>query len=257
MPNACSSAGAHGYLMKGADLDGVVQALDAVLRGEIVLSPRMNARILARRFHGAPQVRYSDLSNREMQIFLLIGAGLTTDRSPRTSISAQDDWRPPREDQDQARPGDRLRTGTRGSALRGKGRLGPGPAAVEDPMPATVFRSRRSDGGPIAIVRRPSQPPERASPARRLMVLCAGHGGVCWSPTSSCLRSGSGSTLSCRPSSCSTSLVWASSVARPGAAQWSPPDPAVAVRRSPPRRPLLSLPSTSCPVSAPIPPTRP
>ena len=72
------SAGAHGYLMKGADLDGVVQALDAVLRGEIVLSPRMNARILARRFHGAPQVRYSDLSNREMQIFLLIGAGLTT-----------------------------------------------------------------------------------------------------------------------------------------------------------------------------------
>ena len=28
------SAGAHGYLMKGADLDGVVQALDAVLRGE-------------------------------------------------------------------------------------------------------------------------------------------------------------------------------------------------------------------------------
>src|SRR5260370_13254675 len=71
-------AGAHGYLMKGADLDGVVQALDAVLRGEIVLSPRMNARILARRFHGAPQVRYSDLSNREMQIFLLIGAGLTT-----------------------------------------------------------------------------------------------------------------------------------------------------------------------------------
>jgi DNA-binding NarL/FixJ family response regulator len=72
------TAGAHGYLMKGADLDGVVQALDAVLRGEIVLSPRMNARILARRFHGEPQVRYSDLSNREMQIFLLIGAGLTT-----------------------------------------------------------------------------------------------------------------------------------------------------------------------------------
>jgi DNA-binding NarL/FixJ family response regulator len=72
------SAGAHGYLMKGVDLDGVVQALDAVLRGEIVLSPRMNARVLARRFHGAPQVRYSDLSNREMQIFLLIGAGLTT-----------------------------------------------------------------------------------------------------------------------------------------------------------------------------------
>lgn len=71
-------AGAHGYLMKGADLEGVVEALDAVLRGEIVLSPRMNARILARRLHGGPPERYADLSNREMQIFLLIGAGLTT-----------------------------------------------------------------------------------------------------------------------------------------------------------------------------------
>jgi DNA-binding NarL/FixJ family response regulator len=71
-------AGAHGYLMKGAELDGVVQALDAVLRGEIVLSPRMNSRVLARRLHGAPAERYADLSNREMQIFLLIGAGMTT-----------------------------------------------------------------------------------------------------------------------------------------------------------------------------------
>lgn len=71
-------AGAHGYLMKGAELDGVVQALDAVLRGEIVVSPRMNARILARRLHGAPPERYADLSNREMQIFLMVGAGLTT-----------------------------------------------------------------------------------------------------------------------------------------------------------------------------------
>lgn len=71
-------AGAHGYLMKGAELDGVVQALDALLRGEIVLSPRMNTRILARRLGREPGERYSDLSNREMQIFLLIGAGMTT-----------------------------------------------------------------------------------------------------------------------------------------------------------------------------------
>ena len=71
-------AGARGYLMKGAELDGVVQALDALQRGEIVLSPRMNTRILARRLHGGPAERYADLSNREMQIFLLIGAGMTT-----------------------------------------------------------------------------------------------------------------------------------------------------------------------------------
>jgi DNA-binding NarL/FixJ family response regulator len=72
------AAGAHGYLMKGSDLDGVVQALDTIMRGEIALSPRMNAQILKRRVHGAPGERYSDLSNREMQIFLLIGAGRTT-----------------------------------------------------------------------------------------------------------------------------------------------------------------------------------
>jgi DNA-binding NarL/FixJ family response regulator len=72
------AAGASGYLMKGADLDGVVHALDAIMRGEIVLSPRMNAQVLKRRLHGEPGGRYSELSNREMQIFLLIGAGRTT-----------------------------------------------------------------------------------------------------------------------------------------------------------------------------------
>jgi DNA-binding NarL/FixJ family response regulator len=72
------AAGARGYLMKGEQLDGVVEALAAIMRGEIVLSPGMNARILARRFHRAAGERYSELSNREMQIFLLIGAGRST-----------------------------------------------------------------------------------------------------------------------------------------------------------------------------------
>jgi DNA-binding NarL/FixJ family response regulator len=71
-------AGAFGYLMKGEDLEGVVHALEAVLRGDVVVSPRMNARILARRFHDAPEDRYASLSNREMQIFLLIGAARST-----------------------------------------------------------------------------------------------------------------------------------------------------------------------------------
>jgi DNA-binding NarL/FixJ family response regulator len=77
-------AGACGYLMKNTALEGVEAALEAVLRGELVVSPRMNARILARRFHGARQVhqerqeRYAALTNREMQIFLLIGAGRST-----------------------------------------------------------------------------------------------------------------------------------------------------------------------------------
>jgi DNA-binding NarL/FixJ family response regulator len=71
-------AGARGYLMKGEEMDSVVQALEAVLRGEIVVSPRMNARILAHRFHRATEQRYACLTNREMQIFLLIGASRST-----------------------------------------------------------------------------------------------------------------------------------------------------------------------------------
>jgi DNA-binding NarL/FixJ family response regulator len=71
-------SGAYGYLMKGEELNGVVRALEAVLRGEIVVSPRMNARILARRFHRESEERYAVLTNREMQIFLLIGAGRST-----------------------------------------------------------------------------------------------------------------------------------------------------------------------------------
>jgi len=71
-------AGACGYLMKGEDLEGVVHGLEAVMRGDIVVSPRMNARILARRFRHGSEERYAGLTNREMQIFLLIGAGRST-----------------------------------------------------------------------------------------------------------------------------------------------------------------------------------
>lgn len=71
-------AGAYGYLTKGEDLENVAQALQAVLRGEIVVSPRMSARLLARRFGRAPADRYAGLTNREMQVFLLIGAGRAT-----------------------------------------------------------------------------------------------------------------------------------------------------------------------------------
>ena len=71
-------AGAHGYLMKGEAMEDLVDALETVLRGDIAVSARMNARLLARRFRGPTDERYSELSNREMQIFLLIGAGRST-----------------------------------------------------------------------------------------------------------------------------------------------------------------------------------
>jgi DNA-binding NarL/FixJ family response regulator len=71
-------AGAHGYLMKGEALEGVVDGIETVLRGDIAVSARMNARLLARHVRGPTEERYAELSNREMQIFLLIGAGRST-----------------------------------------------------------------------------------------------------------------------------------------------------------------------------------
>lgn len=71
-------AGAYGYLMKGEALQDVVHALETVQHGDVFVSQRMNARILARRFNRVSQDRYAALTNREMQIFLLIGAGRTT-----------------------------------------------------------------------------------------------------------------------------------------------------------------------------------
>jgi DNA-binding NarL/FixJ family response regulator len=71
-------AGAHGYLMKGEAMEDLVDALKTVLRGDIAVSARMKARLLARQFRGRSDERYSMLSNREMQIFLLIGAGRST-----------------------------------------------------------------------------------------------------------------------------------------------------------------------------------
>src|ERR1700721_2732033 len=41
-------AGAHGYLMKGEAMEDLLDAVETVLRGETAVSPRMNARLLAR-----------------------------------------------------------------------------------------------------------------------------------------------------------------------------------------------------------------
>jgi len=71
-------AGARGYLMKGEQLEGIVEALHALRQDEIVLSRRMTARLLTRNFRPAPDIAYGSLSNRELQIFLLIGSGRTT-----------------------------------------------------------------------------------------------------------------------------------------------------------------------------------
>jgi len=86
-------AGAMGFISKQESPDKIIGALRQVLRGEIYLSPRMANRILHRLASGqsfeiAP---VDSLSNRELQVFEMIGQGLATkqiarklDLSPKT-----------------------------------------------------------------------------------------------------------------------------------------------------------------------------
>jgi len=81
----CLRAGAHGYIMKQEAADGLIKAIENVLAGHIFLSER----ILQDRFD-QPQYslplsgRLGNLTNREFEVFELIGRGVST-----TAIATQ------------------------------------------------------------------------------------------------------------------------------------------------------------------------
>lgn len=73
-------AGARGYIMKGEETDEVLDAIRRVTAGKQYLSPRLRPRAEA---GGAPEVDGSaslldKLSDREFQVFELVGRGLAT-----------------------------------------------------------------------------------------------------------------------------------------------------------------------------------
>lgn len=74
-------AGARGYIMKSEGAEKLLEAIRKVLRGDIYLSPAMLER-LASRFTGHPRATEADpvaaLTDRELEIFELIGGGLET-----------------------------------------------------------------------------------------------------------------------------------------------------------------------------------
>ena len=73
-------AGARGYLMKSEATEAVLTAIETVLRGGIHLSPRMSVRLLQNIFPD-PASRTLDLAkltDRELQVFQLLGGGLST-----------------------------------------------------------------------------------------------------------------------------------------------------------------------------------
>lgn len=74
-------AGALGYVMKQAPTAEVMEAIRATLRGELYLSETMRSRMVQQHLHGPAEPVKSDidvLSDRELEIFELIGKGETT-----------------------------------------------------------------------------------------------------------------------------------------------------------------------------------
>jgi DNA-binding NarL/FixJ family response regulator len=74
-------AGAQGYIMKAAATEKVITAIRQILSGELYLSEEMSRRAMAtlvgrkKETGGSP---LEDLSDRELEVFTLIGEGLTT-----------------------------------------------------------------------------------------------------------------------------------------------------------------------------------
>jgi len=74
-------AGAMGYLMKDEPAEQLLFAIGRVLAGEIFLSNRMKSRMMlqfAGRNGKAPSSTLEQLTDRELEVFRLIGAGRTT-----------------------------------------------------------------------------------------------------------------------------------------------------------------------------------
>ena len=74
-------AGARGYIMKQEATDTMMHAIRRVLRGEIYVSDKMMTKILGRFLFDVPSRACSALerlSNRELEVFRLIGEGHST-----------------------------------------------------------------------------------------------------------------------------------------------------------------------------------
>ncbi len=83
-------AGADGYLHKSAASEVLVDATRTLLSGGTWLSPKMTERLVHQAVHdsGSDSGGVTSLSDRELEVFQLIGAGLSTRRiAERLSIS--------------------------------------------------------------------------------------------------------------------------------------------------------------------------
>jgi len=85
-------AGASGYWMKTSTREELIRAIDTILRGELYVSPRIALRAVREVVdRPATHAKTPNLTDRELHVFALSGAGLGTSRiaqelgiSPRT-----------------------------------------------------------------------------------------------------------------------------------------------------------------------------
>ena len=71
-------AGAKGYIMKQQATDNVIDAIRRVLNGQVYISDEMAAKMVRKLVNGRPDAGASpldSLSDRELEVFLLIGKG--------------------------------------------------------------------------------------------------------------------------------------------------------------------------------------
>lgn len=74
-------AGAHGYLMKEEATEEVLAAIRTVLNGELYVSRKISVLVLRKSLQGGSSAANSgveSLSDRELQVFQMLGAGLGT-----------------------------------------------------------------------------------------------------------------------------------------------------------------------------------
>ncbi len=74
---AAMRAGAHGYLLKGADEDEIVRAIRAAAAGEAIFGPEIAARVISHFAHGAGSTTaaFPSLTEREREVLEMIAAG--------------------------------------------------------------------------------------------------------------------------------------------------------------------------------------
>jgi DNA-binding NarL/FixJ family response regulator len=71
-------AGARGYISKNSSCEDVIRAMRSVLRGEIYLGPDIALKILSGVFAAKRLTGVEQLTDRELEIFRLIGCGAPT-----------------------------------------------------------------------------------------------------------------------------------------------------------------------------------